>query len=115
MNVVIEQAHPVPLVVDPDGAIRVGGTRVTLDTVVAAFERGATAEEIAQQYPSLLLADVYEVLGYILRHQARVASYLAERSARRSAARLENERRFDPQGVRARLLARREPSAAHAA
>jgi hypothetical protein len=26
----------------------VGHTRVTLDTIVAAFERGATAEEIAQ-------------------------------------------------------------------
>lgn len=41
---------------DADGVVRVAGTRVTLDTVVAAFEEGATAEEIAQQYPSLAFA-----------------------------------------------------------
>ena len=45
--------EPVPLAADRDGVMRVGGTRVTLDTVVAAFREGATAEEITQQYPSL--------------------------------------------------------------
>lgn len=35
---------------DADGVIRVGGTRVTLDTLVEAFNEGATAEVIAQQY-----------------------------------------------------------------
>jgi hypothetical protein len=37
---------------DADGVVRVAGTRVTLDTVVGAFDTGATAEEIAQQYSS---------------------------------------------------------------
>ena len=54
----------IPLNVSPDGVIRVGQTRVTLDTVVEAFADGATAEEIVQQYPTLKLADVYLVLGY---------------------------------------------------
>ncbi len=36
----------VPLTSDADGVIRIGATRVTLDTVVAAFLDGATAEEI---------------------------------------------------------------------
>ncbi len=40
----------VPLRAEADGVIRVSGTRVTLDTVIAAFSEGATAEEIAQQY-----------------------------------------------------------------
>ena len=44
--------EPVPLEADRDGIMRVGGTRVTLDTVVAVFNERATAEEIAQQYPS---------------------------------------------------------------
>ncbi len=35
---------PIPLETDADGVVRVGGTRVTLDTVVAAFKEGATAE-----------------------------------------------------------------------
>jgi hypothetical protein len=46
-------AHePIPLQALEDGVVRVGGTRVTLDTVVIAFEQGATAEEIVLQYPS---------------------------------------------------------------
>jgi len=107
MSLVIEQTQPVPLAVNADGVIRVAGTRVTLETVAHAFERGATAEEIVQQYPGLALADVYAVLGYILRHQAKVAAYLDQRAAECSTIREENEQRFDSQGVRARLLARR--------
>ena len=48
----------IPLEVDPNGVIRVSKTRVTLDTIVQAFNDGATAEEIAQQYPSVPLADI---------------------------------------------------------
>ena len=48
----------IPFQIDADGVARVGGTRVALDTVIAAFSDGATAEEIAQQYPSLNLADI---------------------------------------------------------
>jgi uncharacterized protein (DUF433 family) len=107
MNVVIEQTQPVPLTVDADGVIRVAGTRVTLGIVARAFERGATAEEIVQQFPSLALADVYAVIGYLLRHRAKVAAYLDQREATADSVRHENERRFDPQGVRSRLLARR--------
>lgn len=99
--------EPVPLVADRDGIMRIGGTRVTLDTLVAAFHEGATAEEIAQQYPSLRLADVYAVVGYYLRHQSEVTVYLEERRQRTVEARRENEARFDPVGVRDRLLARR--------
>ncbi len=99
--------EPVPLAADRDGIMRVGGTRVTLDTLVAAFHEGATAEEIAQQYPSLRLADVYAVVGYYLRHQSEVTVYLEERRQRTVEARRENEVRFDPVGVRDRLLARR--------
>lgn len=40
---------PLPLETSADGVIRVRGTRITLDTVWAAFNEGATAEEIVQQ------------------------------------------------------------------
>jgi uncharacterized protein (DUF433 family) len=107
MSLVIEPSQPVPLIAGADGVIRVAGTRVTLDTVAHAFEAGATAEEIVQQYPALPLADVYSVLGYLLHHQAEVADYIATRAAQRGAVREENERRFPAHGIRARLLARR--------
>lgn len=87
--------------------MRVGGTRVTLDTVIQAFTDGATAEEIAQQYPSLSLADIYQVIGHYLRCPSEVEAYLEQRKSQRQAVRSENEVRFDPQGVRDRLQARR--------
>ena len=97
----------IPLDMDADNVVRVGGTRVTLDTVVAAFDEGATAEEIVQQYPSLTLADVYSVITYILRHRPEVDAYLSQRRQQADEVRRQNETRFDPHGVRARLLARR--------
>src|SRR4051794_10275690 len=79
-----------PLDRDADGVIRVGGTRVPLDSVVAAFLEGATSEEIAQQYPSLDLADVYAVISYYLRHRDEVQVYLQDRQALASRVRQEN-------------------------
>lgn len=96
-----------PVAVDEDGVVRIGGTRVTLDSVVAAFHEGATAEEISQQYPSLRLADVYAVIGYYLRHQTEVEGYLRQRRQRATEVREAGEARFDTVGMRARLLARR--------
>jgi uncharacterized protein (DUF433 family) len=106
MALTIEPA-PVPLRTDADGVVRVGRTRVTLDTVVAAFEEGATAEEIVQQYPSLDLADVYSVIGFYLRHRSEVGAYLRQRQQQADAARAYSESRHDPSGVRERLLARK--------
>lgn len=100
-------AEPVPLLTDKDGVVRVGGTRVTLDTVVAAFNDGATAEEIVQQYPSLQLADVYAVISHYLRNRSEVEKYLRKRQKQAEEIRKQNEARFDPAGIRERLLARR--------
>jgi len=97
----------IPLLLDADGVMRVGGTRVTLETLAAAFDAGATAEEIAQQYPTLNLADIYSVLGYYLRRPADVETYLQQRRAQAAAVRARNEAHADPSGVRRRLLARR--------
>src|SRR5690349_1645373 len=98
---------PVPLRSDDDGVVRIGRTRVTLDTIVSAFDDGTSAEEIVLQYPSLELADVYAVLSYYLRHRADVEVYLQRRAADAAVVRQENERRTNPVGIRERLLARR--------
>ncbi|MBJ7898817.1 MAG: DUF433 domain-containing protein [Cyanobacteria bacterium RI_101] len=100
-------AEPVPLKVNEDGVILVGKTRVTLDTVVAVFNQGATAEEIVYRYPSLSLADVYATIAYYLKHQLQVEAYLQQRRQRSQEIREMNQARFDPQGLRDRLLARR--------
>jgi uncharacterized protein (DUF433 family) len=98
----------VPIHTDSDGVVCVAGTRVTLDTIVDAFENGATAEEIAQQYPAVPLVDVYSVITYYLRHKPDVDAYRAERDALAGRVRAEVERRFPSAGLRERLLARRQ-------
>ena len=76
---IISQVGDAPLTLDADQVIRVGHTRVTLDTVIAAFLEGATPEEIAEDYSSLDLADVYLVLGYYLRNRELVDEFLEKR------------------------------------
>ncbi|MUL38763.1 DUF433 domain-containing protein [Gloeocapsopsis dulcis] len=100
-------SKPAPLTVNSDGIVRVGGTRVTLDTVVAVFKQGATAEEIVHRYPSLKLADVYASIAFYLNHQQEVEAYLKQRQQQAQEIRQMNQARFDPQGLRDRLLARR--------
>ncbi len=101
-------SEPIPIQTDKDGVFRIGSTRVTLDTVVAAFSEGATAEEIVQQYPSLQLADVYSVLGYYLHQHNEIEDYLRRQHDRAHQVQRQNLARFDPEGVRDRLLARRK-------
>jgi uncharacterized protein (DUF433 family) len=105
MTLVIS-SDPIPLTVDSDGVTRVGGTRVTLDSIVAAFAQGTPVEGIAQQYPSVSLADVCAVVGFYLRHRDHVDAYLEGRRQQAAAVRQENERRFPPEGVRERLVVR---------
>ena len=71
------RTDPPPLREDLGGAIRVGPTRVTLETVLHAYKSGETPEEIVESFDTLSLADVYSVIGYYLRHQAEVDAYLA--------------------------------------
>ncbi len=97
----------IPLEMDTGGVIRVGGTRITLDTIVAAFNEGATAGEIAHQYPSLHLADVYAVIAHYLRRHKEVEAYLRQRQKQADSIRKQNEFRFDLNGVCDCLLARR--------
>ena len=68
----------IPLQTDEEGVTRVGGTRVTLDSLVYSFREGASAEEIVQQYPVLKLGDVYAVLGYYLKNRKTVDASIQE-------------------------------------
>ncbi|MBE9067069.1 DUF433 domain-containing protein [Leptolyngbya cf. ectocarpi LEGE 11479] len=100
-------ADPPPLEVNPDNVVLVGKTRVTLDTVVAIFKQGATAEEIVHRYPTLKLADVYSTIAFYLNHQQMVETYLAERQSQSGTIQQLNEARLDPNGIRDRLLNRK--------
>ncbi len=103
-------ADPLPLRTDADGTVRVGGTRVTLDTVIGAFLDGESAEGIAEAYPTVPLAVIYTVIAFYLNHRAEVDAYLTQREAEAREIQKEIESRFPPDGFRARLLARRKRS-----
>lgn len=98
----------VPLSADEAGVLRVAGTRVSLDSVVYAFDEGATPEEIAQDFPSLELAAIYSVIGYYLQNRAEVEEYLEQRRVQREGLKAEVESLFNPQGLRERLLSRKQ-------
>ena len=61
---------------DDTGVMRVGATRVMIDSVVAGFQQGLSAENIQQQYPALTLEEVYGAIAYYLGHQKMVEEYL---------------------------------------
>ena len=52
----------VPLREEPPGVFRVGNSRVLLELVIRAFQRGETPEGIVQSYDTLSLPDVYAVI-----------------------------------------------------
>jgi uncharacterized protein (DUF433 family) len=64
-----------------DGKYRIAGTRVSLDSVVYAYHRGASPESIQRSFPSLTLEQVHGALAFYLSHKAAVDKYLAEGDA----------------------------------
>jgi len=96
-----------PLREDLGGAVRVGPTRVTLESVLALYERGESPEEIVEAFDTLPLADVYSVIGCYLRHQAEVDTYLRQIDERWDEIRRKNEADPAYREWRERLLARR--------
>lgn len=59
-----------------EGVWRVATTRVSVDSIIYAFWRGATPEQIVQDYEALTLAQVYGVVHYYLTHRTAVDTYL---------------------------------------
>ena len=99
-------AHRPPLRVDEGGAVRVGNSRISLDLVVEQYENGMTPEDMVRAYDTLVLADVYAVIAYYLRHRDEVRAYLTRRAeeAESLRAKIEGER---PRVTREELLERR--------
>jgi uncharacterized protein (DUF433 family) len=54
----------------------VAGSRVSLDSIVYAFLRGASPETIHSDWPTLSLEQVYGAVTYYLAHRESVDDYL---------------------------------------
>jgi len=68
----------VPLAQLDNGSIRVGGTRVTFDTVIARYQVGDTPEYIQSGFPSLTLEQINATIDWYLNHKAEADEYLEE-------------------------------------
>jgi uncharacterized protein (DUF433 family) len=72
-----------------DGGYYVAGTRISLDSVVYAFNRGDSPERILEEFPLLdKLARVYGAIAFYLDHKAGIDNYLKE-----------TEREFEAGGI----------------
>lgn len=71
----------VPLVQWEDGSIRVHGSRVTLDTIVARFQVGDTLDEIHDGFPTVSLAQISTIIDWYLNNQSQVDAYLEQEEA----------------------------------
>jgi uncharacterized protein (DUF433 family) len=96
-----------PLREDPDGTIRVGPSRVTLQAVLGAYHQGAGPEEIALRYPVLTLEQVYATISFYLANEVALREYLEEHRRATAAARERVERQPTVVHLRDKLRARR--------
>jgi uncharacterized protein (DUF433 family) len=106
-SLALEREAP-PLHQDAHGVIRVGQTRVTLESVISLFEQGASAEEIALRYDVLDLHDIYATLSYFLGHRHETQEYLDRARQASLGARRDAERRSPAAQIRERLTRRRD-------
>lgn len=91
---------------DDDGTIRIGNSRVRLETVVYAFNQGYTAEEISSHYPALNLMDVYAVISYYLHNKDKIDTYIRKQETEADKIQYEFESKPGYKVFRERLLAR---------
>src|SRR2546421_9244151 len=78
----LEQTLTLPFRLTEDGTIRIGDSRVSLDSVVHHYKLGASAEQIAQKFPALDLADIYAAISYYLSNEQSVERYLASQESK---------------------------------
>jgi uncharacterized protein (DUF433 family) len=73
------EASAPPFRWDEAQGIRIGKSRVTLDSLLASYNDGSTPEEIAVQYSVLHLCEIYSAIAYYLNHRREIDSYSAQR------------------------------------
>jgi uncharacterized protein (DUF433 family) len=83
----LEFALTAPLDQDDDGTIRLKGSRVTLETLVSAFKRGDSPEEIQEGFPGLALAQIQGAIAWYLNNRVDADHYLNERATEADATR----------------------------
>lgn len=108
MNTQITFPEGIPLNYDGRGTIRVKGSRVRLDTIVARMQVGDTPEEIHEGFPTVTLAQINMILDWYLNNQVEADEYLREQEAEGERIRHEIESQPGYIALREKLLRYRE-------
>lgn len=103
---VLDEVVTISLRRDEWAVIRIGDTRVRLDSVVYAWQSGESPEQIVDNFDVLTLAEVYAVISYYLQHRATVDAYLRQNREQALLQQQQIEQHYPAEGIRARLLAR---------
>ena len=98
----------IPIKEDEHGAIRVSGTRVTLDTILNYYLQGMTPEKLHEGFPTVPLTDIYAIIAYYLANQTELDAYLQEIQNKAKQLQKEIEANYPPKVTKAELLRRLE-------
>src|SRR5438552_8471593 len=96
----------VPLREEPAGVFRVGESRVLLELVLRAFQRGESPEGIVRSYRTMQLADVYAVIGRYLANPVPFDDYLRQCDEQAEAVRRQIEASQRPGVSKEELMSR---------
>ncbi len=64
-----------------DSGYWIKGSRVSLDSIVYPFLRGASPESIAHSFPLISLEEVYGAIAFYLANQDEIDAYLQQEEA----------------------------------
>jgi uncharacterized protein (DUF433 family) len=95
--IALPETVTLPLKMDEHGTIRVSGTRVTLDTVIACYHQGDSPEAIHEGFDVLPLNDIYTVIAYYLAHRDELDAYLKRGQEEAERLRQEWEANYTPE------------------
>jgi uncharacterized protein (DUF433 family) len=83
-----------------DDGYWITGTRISLDSIVYAFKRGAAPETIKRSFSLLTLEEIYGAITFYLAHEPEIDAYLQQSDAEleaQAAARRAQVRAADPE------------------
>ena len=92
---------------DEDGTLRLHGSRVTLDTFIAAYLRGDTPEQIHEGFPTLAVVEIQEAIDWYLANRSDVDDYLKDRLVEAESMQRYIESRPEQAALRQMLRERR--------
>jgi len=89
---------------DEYGVLRIGATRVSLDSVVYAYRQGHAPEAIHQQYSTVSLEEIHGALAFYLANRDEVDCYLQRQQQAWDQLRQQAEQQALPVVERLRAL-----------